>query len=113
MWGRSLAFALLTLASLAGLVAPLIVALGFSLVDAPNASTEGFETQEEFERQLDSSPPSLHLFKAGDRHHLSATVRTDPLPQALTSQLPDGTKSFLLQWVAEDGDHRRSVFVQA
>src|SRR5450631_3828680 len=81
------------------------VALGFSLVDATNASTEPFETQQEFEKQLDWSPPSLCLFNAGDQR-LSATVLVDPLPAALTSHLPEGTKSFLLQWVAEGGNHR-------
>jgi hypothetical protein len=90
------------------------VALGFSLVDARDASTEKFNTQEEFEKELDWSPPSLYLFKAGDQQHLSATtVLSNPLPEVLTSQLPEGTNSFLLRWVGEDGDHRRSVFVEA
>jgi hypothetical protein len=89
------------------------VALAFSLVDAQDASVDVFETREEFEKQLDSSPPSLYLFKVGDQQHLSATIRVDPLPKALFSQLPEGTKSFLLLWLAEDGSQRRSVFVQA
>jgi hypothetical protein len=50
------------------------VALGFSLVAVPEASMEKFETQEEFEKELDWSPPSLYLFKAGDRQYLSATA---------------------------------------
>ena len=90
-----------------------MVALGFSLIDAQETSRDVFETQEEFQKQLDRSPPSLYLFKAGDQQHLSATVRVDPLPKALFSQLPEGTKSFLLRWLAEDGSQRRSVFVQA
>jgi hypothetical protein len=89
------------------------VALGFSLVDAQDISRDVFETPEEFEKQLDWSPPSLYLFKVGDQQHLSATVRVDPLPKALFSQLPEDTKSFLLRWLAEDGSQRRSVFVQA
>ena len=89
------------------------VALGFSLADAHGTSQEVFETQEEFEKQLDSSPPSLYLFKAGDQQHLSSTVRVDPLPKVLLSKLPEDTKSFLLRWRTEDGSQRRSVFVQA
>jgi hypothetical protein len=89
------------------------VALGFSLVDAQDTSVDVFETQEEFEKQLDWSPPSLYLFKVGDQQHLSAAIRADPLPKALFSQLPEGTKSFFLRWLAEDGSQRRSVFVQA
>jgi len=89
------------------------VALAFSLVVAQGTSVDVFETREEFEKQLDWSPPSLYLFKVGDQQHLSATIRVDPLPKALFSQLPDGTKSFLLRWLAEDGSERRSVFVQA
>jgi hypothetical protein len=89
------------------------VALAFSLVVAQGTSVDVFETREEFEKQLDWSPPSLYLFKVGDQQHLSATIRVDPLPKALFSQLPDGTKSFLLRWLAEDGSEQRSVFVQA
>jgi hypothetical protein len=89
------------------------VALGFSLLAAQGTSADMFETQEEFEKQLDCSPPSLYLFKVGDQQHLSATIRVDPLPKALFSQLPEETKSFLLRWLSEDGNQRRSVFVQA
>ena len=89
------------------------VALAFSLGDAQDTSVDVFETREEFEKQLDWSPPSLYLFKVGDQQHLSPTIRVDPLPKALFSQLPEGTKSFLLLWLAEDGSQRRSVFVQA
>jgi hypothetical protein len=89
------------------------VALGFSLADAQDTSADVFETQKEFEEQLDWSPPSLYLFKVGDQQHLAATIRVDPLPKALFSQLPEGTKSFLLRWLADDGNQRRSVFVQA
>src|SRR5271165_6120593 len=56
------------------------VALGFSPVDAQDTSQDMFETQEEFEKQLDWSPPSLYLFKVGDQQHLSATVHVDLLP---------------------------------
>ena len=90
-----------------------MVSLGFSLLDAQDTSVDVFETKEEFEKQLDWSPPSLYLFKVGDQKHLSATIRVDPLPKALFSQLPESTKSFLLRWHAEDGSRRRSVFVQA
>ena len=90
-----------------------VVALAFSLVDAQDTSVDVFETREEFENQLDWSPPSLYLFKIGDQQHLSAAIRVDPLPKVLFSQLPEGTKSFLLLWLAEDGSQRRSVFVQA
>ena len=89
------------------------VALSFGLVDAQDDSRDVFETQEQFEKQFDWSPPSLYLFKVGDQQHLSGTVRVDPLPKALFSRLPQDTKSFLLQWLAEDGSQRRSVFVQA
>ena len=89
------------------------VALGFSLADAQDTSRDVFETQEEFEKQLDWSPPSLYLFKVGDQQHPSGTVRVDPLPKVLLSQLPEDTKSFLLLWRTEDGSQRRSVFVQA
>jgi hypothetical protein len=88
------------------------VALAFSLVDTLDASEDVFDTQAEFEKQLDWSPPSLYLFKVGDQQHLSATVRIDPLPKVLFSQLPEDTKSFLLRWLTEDGSQRRSVFVQ-
>src|ERR1700722_11284006 len=89
------------------------VALAFSLVDTQDTSEDVFDTQAELEKHLDRSPPSLYLFKVGDQQHLSATVRVDPLPKALFSHLPNDTKSFLLRWVGEDGDHRRSVFVEA
>jgi hypothetical protein len=89
------------------------VALGFSLINAEGTSVGVFETQEEFEKQLDWSPPSLYLFKVGDQQHLSGTIRADPLPKALFSQLPEETKSFRLRWLTEDGNQRRSVFVQA
>ena len=89
------------------------VALGFSLVDAQDTSRDVFETREEFEKQLDWSPPSLYLFEVGDQQHLLATVCLNPLPKSLFSKLPEDTKSFLLRWIAEDGSQRRSVFVQA
>ena len=88
------------------------VALGFSLVDAQDTSRDVFQTREEFEEQLDRSPPSLYLFEVGNQQHLSATVRLNPLPKALFSKLPEDTRSFLLRWLAEDGSPRRSVFVQ-
>lgn len=89
------------------------VGLAFSLLDAKDDSLETFETQKEFESQLDWSPPSLYLFKAGDHQHLSGTVRVNPLPESLMSLLPQGTKSFLLRWAAENGEERRSVIVEA
>jgi hypothetical protein len=48
------------------------VALGFSLVDAQDTSRDVFETQEELQNHFGWSPPSLYLFKAGDRQHLLA-----------------------------------------
>jgi hypothetical protein len=42
----------------------------------------GLRPKEEFEKQLDWSPPSLSFLKVGDRQHLSTTVRFDPLPRA-------------------------------
>jgi len=86
------------------------VALAFSLLDGTGQT---FDTEEDFERQLDWSPPSLYLFKADDQQHLSNVVRFDPLPKAVASRLPQGSKSFLLQWATEDGTVRRSVFVEA
>ena len=86
------------------------VALAFSLLDG---TAQTFDTEEDFQSQLDWSPPSLYLFKAGDQRHLSNVVQVDPLPKALASRFPSGTKSFLLQWATEDGSQRRSVFVEA
>jgi hypothetical protein len=86
------------------------VVLAFSLLDGMGQT---FENEEEFESQLDWSPPSLYLFKAGDQQHLSSVVRSDPLPKAVASRFPQGTKSFLLQWRTEEGSVRRSVFVEA
>jgi len=88
------------------------VALGYSLVEGAGEMKETFETVEEFENQLDWSPPSLYLFKPGDRTHLSGRLKPDPLPKALNSKLPEGSKSFLLQWTDEDGATRRTVFVE-
>ena len=85
------------------------VALAFSLLDGMGQT---FDTEEEFESQLDWSPPSLYLFKAGDQEHLSNVVRFDPLPKGIASRFPAGTKSFLLRWATEDGSVRRSVFVE-
>src|SRR6516162_9277575 len=64
------------------------VALAFSLLDGMGQT---LDTEEEFESQLDWSPPSLYLFKAGDQQHLSNVVRFDPLPKAVASRLPQGT----------------------
>jgi len=89
------------------------VALAFSPLDGQDTSEDVFDTQAEFEKQLDWSPPSLSLFKVGDQQHLSTTVRVDPMPRVLLSQLPEDTKSFLLRWRTQDGSQRRSVFVQA
>ena len=86
------------------------VALAFSLLDGTGQT---FDTEEEFESQLDWSPPSLYLFKTGDQQHLSNVVRFDPLPKAVASRFPQGTKSFLLQWATQDGSVRRSLFVEA
>jgi hypothetical protein len=88
------------------------VALAFSLVDE-KGPPDTFETQEDFQNQIDWSPPSLYLFCAGDQRHLSANVHVNPLPKSLMSQFPYGTRSFLLRWIGEDGNHRRSVFVEA
>lgn len=85
------------------------VALVFSLVDG---MSQTFDTEKEFESQLDWSPPSLYLFKADDQKHLSKVVRFDPLPKGIASRFPARTKSFLLKWAAEDGSVRRSVFVE-
>src|SRR5215471_6154128 len=71
------------------------VALAFSLLDGMGQT---FDTEEEFESQLDWSPPSLYLFKADDRKHLSNVIRFDPLPKCIASRFPAGTKSFLLKW---------------
>jgi hypothetical protein len=89
------------------------VALAFSLLDAQDTSPDVFETQEEFEKQFDWSPPSLYLFDVGDQQHLAATIRVDPLPKALFSHFPEDTKSFLLRWLADNGNQRRSVIIQA
>ena len=86
------------------------VALAFSLLDGMGQT---FDTQEEFESQLDWSPPSLYVFKADDQQHLSNVIRFDPLPKAVTSRFPHGTKSFPLQWATEDGTRRRSVLVES
>ena len=86
------------------------IALAFSLLDGMGQT---FDTEEEFQSQLDWSPPSLYLFRAGDHKHLSNIVRFDPLPKTLASRFPPGTKSFLLQWATEDGTQRRSVFIEA
>jgi hypothetical protein len=86
------------------------VALAFSLLDGMGQT---FYTEEEFESQLDWSPPSLYLFNAGDQQHLSNVVRFNPLPKAVASRFPQGTKAFLLQWATEDGGVRRSVIVEA
>lgn len=81
------------------------VALAFSLLDGMGQT---FDTEEEFERQLNWSP-----LKADDQQHLAEVVRLDPLPKAVASRFPHGTKSFLLQWATEDGSVRRSVFVES
>jgi hypothetical protein len=94
------------------LALPVKVALGFSLTDAGHGAAEPFESEAQFEQELDWSPPSLYLFNVGDHQHLSATVRENPLPKSFSSQLPVGTKSYLLQWDAGDGSRRRSVFVE-
>lgn len=86
------------------------IALAFSLLDGTGQT---FDTEEEFQSQLDWSPPSLYLFRAGDHKHLSKTVGFDPLPKTLASRFPPGTKSFLLQWATEYGTQRRSIFVEA
>jgi hypothetical protein len=52
-------------------------------LDAEDTCRDVFETKEEFERQLDRSPPSIYLFRDGDRQHPSAAVRLDPLPKAI------------------------------
>jgi len=70
------------------------IALAFSLIDPQDTSEDLFDTRAEFEKQLDWSPPSLYLFRVGDQQHLSATVRVDPLPKVILSQLPEDTKSF-------------------
>jgi hypothetical protein len=87
------------------------IALAFSLVE--NSPMDRFETEEDFHSQIDWSPPSLYLFSPGDLRHLSTSVQLNPLPQSLMSRFPQGTKSFLLRWIAEDGDQRRSVFLEA
>ena len=86
------------------------VALAFSLLDGMGQT---FETEEEFESQLDGSPPSLYLFEAADQQHLSNVVGFNPIPKTLASRFPRGTKSFLLQWATEDGSVRRSVIVES
>ena len=86
------------------------VGLAFSLLDGMGQT---FDTEEEFESQLDWSPPSLYLFKAGDQQHLSKVVRFNPIPKTVASRFPHGTKSFLLQWATEDGSVRRSVIVES
>ena len=88
------------------------IALAFSLVDE-NSPMDRFETEEDFQSQIDWSPPSLYLFSAGGPRHLSTSVQVNPLPQSLMSRFPQGTKSFLLRWIGEDGDQRRSVFLEA
>lgn len=86
------------------------VALAFSLLDGTGQT---FDTEEEFESQLDWSPPSLYLFKVGDQQRFSNVVKCDPLPNKVASRFSQGTKSFLLQWTTEDGNSRRSVIVEA
>lgn len=86
------------------------VTLVFSLLDGTGQT---FDTEAEFESQLDWSPPSLYLLKVGDQQHLSNVVRIDPLPKAVACRFPQGTKSFLSQWPMEDGSVRRTVFVEA
>ena len=86
------------------------VSLVFSLLDGTGQT---FDTEEQFESQLDWAPPSLYLLKAGDQRHLSNVVRVDPLPKTVACRFPQGTKSFLSQWAMEDGSVRRTVFVEA
>ena len=94
------------------LAIPVKVALGFSLSDAEHGAAEVFESEAQFEGELDWSPPSLYLFDVDDQQHLSATVCVNPLPRGYSSQLPQGTRSFLLQWDTDDGSRRRSVVVE-
>jgi hypothetical protein len=86
------------------------VSLVFSLLDGTGQT---FDTEEEFESQLDWAPPSLYLLKAGDQRHLSNVVRVDPLPKAIACRFPQGTKSFLSQWAMEYDSVRRTVFIEA
>ena len=86
------------------------VILAFSLLDGTGQT---FDTEEEFESQLDWSPPSLYLLEAGDQRHLSNVVRVDPLPKTVACRFPQGTKSFLSQCAMEGGSVRRTVYVEA
>lgn len=89
------------------------VALAFSLVESSGDRTTILQTRRDIEDQLDWSPPSLYLFKRGDRKHLSGTAQIDPLPETLVSEFANDAQAFLLRWTDENGNQMRSILVQA
>ena len=88
---------------------PVKVALAFSL---RRCTPDPFETVQQFESELDSSPPSLYLFEFNNNHSADSIVQSQPLPDEMVSALPVGSVSYLLKWKTEQGDDVCSVFIQ-
>lgn len=86
------------------------VVLAFSLLDGTGQT---FDSEEEFQNQLDWSPPSLYLFKAGDPSTCPTLSSLIHFRRLSPQRFPPGTKSFLSRWATENGSQRRSVFVEA
>jgi len=88
---------------------PVKVALAFSL---SSGTGDSFETIEQFEQEVDWSPPSLYLFALNHTFYRDTAVRKHPLPDEMTADLPVGTESFLLRWTTDQGEDRRSVVIE-
>jgi hypothetical protein len=84
----------------------LTIALAFSLVGASQPLGLDFQTRDQFEAQLNPSPPSLYLFKSGEEPWSTVSRRDDPATQMLVLRE--------IEWKAIFGDVdvvKRSLYV--
>jgi hypothetical protein len=99
----------------------LVVAVGFSLTGSEEPIGPNFTSSEEFEMQLDSSPPSLYLFYRGQepwKEKQSASSLENLLqPTVITlhnvfAEIASRQQCYYLEFFRPDeAEYRRSVFI--
>jgi hypothetical protein len=95
---------------------PLVVSLGFSLLSSEKPLGFRAQTRQDFERQLDHTPPSLYLFRQGKEPWTemkleSGSVQDFDCSALFKSAEPLG-KCYYLEFKTPDTfEYHRSVFI--
>jgi hypothetical protein len=94
---------------------PFTVALAFSLTSGSRPRGIDFQTRKEFEERLDSSPPSLYLFRRGEepRNQTAPGNPAENVDPSTFSVQPTDARCYYIEFRQENTEeYCRSVFVE-